>query len=90
MHNKQHGRCAICRKTESFINAKTGKKQKLSVDHDHGTGMVRGLLCVCCNRMLGYAKDDHMTLQRAIDYLKRCKGRVVRDSQSSSQRLSPR
>lgn len=65
----QGGVCAICRCDEVFINKKTGVLQELSVDHDHKTGVVRGLLCVRCNRMLGYARDDAAILLRAIAYL---------------------
>lgn len=42
----QDGLCAICRE-----ECKTG--QRLSVDHDHGTERVRGLLCRACNFRLG-------------------------------------
>lgn len=57
----QNNACAICR--ASFAETKP------CVDHDHGTGEVRGILCHNCNRMLGLAKDDEQTLQRAIEYL---------------------
>lgn len=67
----QNGVCAICCKAESFINKKTTKLQEFSVDHDHKTGAVRGLLCVRCNRMLGYARDDKNILRQAILYLER-------------------
>lgn len=59
----QSGVCAICENTCS-----TG--QRLSVDHDHGTGKVRGLLCRKCNTAIGFLKDDPMLAERALDYLK--------------------
>lgn len=40
----QEGVCAICQKPS--------KKIRLSVDHDHKTGEIRGLLCTMCNRHL--------------------------------------
>lgn len=39
MFNSQKGVCAICKSPPSA-------KKRLSVDHDHVTGYVRGLLCV--------------------------------------------
>ena len=46
----QDGVCAICRKPETrFCN---GTLASLSVDHDHETGKIRGLLCIKCNRSL--------------------------------------
>ena len=39
------------------------------VDHCHDTGVIRDLLCRCCNLLLGYAKDNEKTLQNAIKYL---------------------
>ncbi|MCX5537705.1 endonuclease VII domain-containing protein [Streptomyces sp. NBC_00006] len=46
MLEEQGGVCAMCRETCS-----TGRQ--LAVDHDHVTGVVRGLLCQKCNRGLG-------------------------------------
>lgn len=63
---KQNGVCAICGKPETTIAY--GKVQVLSVDHDHKTGKVRGLLCVGCNQGLGRLGEDN--LERAISYLK--------------------
>lgn len=70
MLEKQNGVCAICCEAEVFVNKKTGRFQEFSVDHDHTTGAVRGLLCMRCNRMLGYGRDDRNILSRAIAYLK--------------------
>ena len=58
----QGGRCAICQRAR-------GVAKKLAVDHDHNTGLARGLLCSPCNKMLGAARDSVAFFQRAIDYL---------------------
>ena len=60
----QGGKCALCRRA-------TGASRKLSVDHDHATGLVRGLLCRPCNTMLGHARDSAMFFLRCIWYLRR-------------------
>lgn len=59
----QGGVCAICR-----CACKTGRN--LAVDHDHDTGVVRGLLCNDCNNGLGRFADDTERLEAAINYLK--------------------
>ena len=66
---RQGGGCAICGNDEPAEHGRTGKKFKLSVDHDHATGRVRGLLCQRCNRAIGLLGDDPVLLQRAIGYL---------------------
>lgn len=60
----QGGRCAICKATEGDSSGR-----KLAVDHHHGSGKVRGLLCSGCNNGLGRFKDDPELLARAITYL---------------------
>jgi hypothetical protein len=40
------------------------------VDHDHRTGMVRGVLCSWCNGMLGGLNDDFGWMTRAAEYLR--------------------
>lgn len=63
LYEAQGGRCYICARA-------TGKTRRLSVDHDHRTGLVRGLLCRPCNSMLGHARDDLVFFQRAMSYLR--------------------
>lgn len=41
-----------------------------TVDHDHGTGKVRGILCQNCNAGIGMLGDDPATLRAALRYLK--------------------
>lgn len=63
MHETQQGKCAIC-------NTEPKTKRGLHVDHDHGTGKVRGLLCHGCNVALGSFKEDVTLLNKAIEYLR--------------------
>ncbi|MEE1740837.1 endonuclease domain-containing protein [Streptomyces sp. BE147] len=39
------------------------------VDHRHGAGRVRGVMCCNCNSAIGKLGDDPDTLRRAIAYL---------------------
>jgi hypothetical protein len=66
MLHKQHGRCAIC-------DLEFAKHQDVQIDHCHATGIVRGLLCVFCNRGLGFALDSPDILRSAIRYLEAVK-----------------
>lgn len=70
MHKKQRWVCAICGELES-VNAKVFsiRKKSLSVDHNHETNAIRGLLCNECNTGLGKFKDKVSLLRRAISYL---------------------
>lgn len=61
----QNNTCAIC----GFQSI--GKA--LSIDHDHDTGSVRGLLCSSCNLALGYFYDDIYLIVNAIEYLSKYK-----------------
>jgi hypothetical protein len=48
---EQGGVCAICKSPPS--------SKRLSVDHDHDTGTVRGLLCVRCNSRVEWTQDNY-------------------------------
>lgn len=52
------GLCAVCRKPETAKSRDGGVTRRLCIDHEHGTGRVRGLLCVACNHFLGLV-DKH-------------------------------
>lgn len=65
---KQNGVCAICQQHETMKNSK-GIVCNLSVDHDHITGRVRGLLCRNCNIGLGCFSDNINLMRTGIAYL---------------------
>lgn len=46
-----------------------------SIDHNHTTREIRGLLCNDCNLILGYAKDSIEILENAIKYIERYQAR---------------
>ena len=65
LYDGQGGCCAICGIHQSELD------KSLSVDHDHETEEVRGLLCSQCNFVLGFAHDSVEVLRHAIQYLER-------------------
>lgn len=65
--SEQGHRCAVCR--EEF----DGDRRHPRIDHDHATGVFRGVLCHACNVSLGLFNDNPTRLRRAADYLEgRC------------------
>lgn len=63
---EQGGLCAICRKPQY-----TGRVKRLSVDHNHKTKKIRGLLCSHCNRAIGLFMESVEILRQAIEYLRK-------------------
>ena len=61
----QEYKCAICGIDASEL------QRELSVDHNHETDEVRGLLCSHCNVGLGNFRDDAELMSKAIEYLGR-------------------
>jgi len=62
---KQNNKCPICQKKLT---------QNPSVDHDHNTGEVRGLICSPCNIAIGNAYDSPKILRAMADYLEKHNG----------------
>jgi hypothetical protein len=67
---RQGGKCAICGEVLTFRagreNANPG-----SVDHNHATGKVRGLLCRKCNAALGMLDDNPVKAESLLIYLRK-------------------
>lgn len=64
LFKQQCGKCAVCGKSASNF------KYRLSIDHDHFTGEIRGLLCVPCNRyVIGRNRKGLNFLKSAYEYL---------------------
>ena len=77
---QQNGKCAICRRDGTSITVNFGggmdkKDNKLQVDHDHTTNLIRGLLCSHCNRGIGCFGDDINLLESAMRYIQRSEER---------------
>lgn len=58
-------RCASCGSPSEE------QRTRFSVDHDHRTGEIRGLLCHSCNLALGHLQDDPVRVERLLNYLRR-------------------
>lgn len=58
----QDGKCRIC-------GDLLGEGKQVHIDHDHQTGVIRGVLCNNCNRGIGFLRDDPELIRSAADYL---------------------
>lgn len=63
----QGNRCAICGDPPKPDGK--GAYSRLQVDHHHGTGKVRALLCAPCNKGIGHFNEDPQRLTKALEYL---------------------
>ena len=64
MYVEQNGRCKICNRHQSRFS------KRLSLDHNHKTGKVRGLLCQACNTSLGLMQENEQSLLKMLLYIK--------------------
>ena len=71
MLNQQGGKC-VCGAFTGRNNA-----EALHVDHDHNTGLIRGLLCHRCNRAIGLV-DDPKSLRALADYIESANARSTK------------
>jgi len=65
----QNGVCAICKNGNDHLTKWGTKTKRMTVDHNHKTGKVRGLLCHKCNAALGRFKEKTENFRAAILYL---------------------
>ncbi len=66
MKEAQDGRCKCCKVKFGLLRATWA-----CVDHCHATGRIRGLLCLQCNVVLGWAHDSPKILRACARYLER-------------------
>jgi hypothetical protein len=57
-----NGLCEIC-------NQKCSVGDELSIDHDHVTGNIRGMLCRKCNAGIGLLQDSSEIILKAYNYI---------------------
>src|SRR6185369_14421606 len=58
--NKIYNDMLLINKGGCWICGKLPKTKRLSIDHDHSSGQVRGLLCYQCNRrLIGRSRREH-------------------------------
>jgi Zn finger protein HypA/HybF involved in hydrogenase expression len=73
MHDMQGGVCKIC---GGQATGRGFENNRLSIDHNHETGEVRGLLCTLCNAGIGHFKEDVALMKKAINYLEETNGKI--------------
>lgn len=61
--NLQSHRCNVCKRHEDEF------KTRLAVDHHHGTGEIRGLLCTHCNRRVIGRHTSSEIFRNAAEHL---------------------
>lgn len=62
------GHCELCGRSEQ-TTSKNGNQFRLALDHDHVSGIARGMLCRPCNTALGCASDNPELLRKMAAYI---------------------
>lgn len=65
-YRNKHTKCEICGKSIESIQHESNHFKKLCIDHNHNTNQFRGLLCMTCNRSLGWFEKNE---QYVLKYL---------------------
>jgi hypothetical protein len=68
MFQNQEGLCAVCARLLCFACPERCVSGAC-IDHDHGTGKVRGILCASCNEGIGKLRDSAQLAKNASIYL---------------------
>jgi hypothetical protein len=72
----QDGKCAICEVVLTEPLRQKGQPTTVAtIDHDHETGEVRGVLCNRCNVGIGNLGDSVEGVERALSYLREAQQR---------------
>lgn len=71
---EQKGCCAVCGRQETQFEI------KLSLDHNHKTGQIRGLLCVRCNLLVGAMENRIQIIDEARAYLQRWQLKAIQSA----------
>ena len=58
--------CSVCR-----ANPMVDPTVRLHIDHNHTTGIVRGVLCQGCNIALGHLGEDPIRIGNLLNYIMR-------------------
>lgn len=69
----QKNRCGIC-------NVEFPSDPQATIDHDHDTGLVRGLLCRKCNSGIGMLQENWELLEKASQWVFNGKVRFLNGS----------
>lgn len=89
LYKAQLGRCFICQSARGINPEDPNGRgaQRLGWDHNHQTGIVRGLLCTkgewSCNRIVGRYRDRPEAFRRAARYLEQPPAWVLAKVQSA-------
>lgn len=67
MMKEQDSCCFICKDKFNSIRA-------TRIDHCHTTGKIRNILCMKCNLILGFIKEDILIAQKIVEYIRTHKG----------------